>query len=308
MEKKYHKVAILSGGLSAEREVSLVSARGSYDALIRLGYDAHLIDPADKDFVQKLIDLKPEAVLNMLHGNYGEDGTVQGVLEYLRIPYSHSNVGTSAIAMDKAATKALLSHHGLPVAISIEGTVSEIIKNKHKVPFPAVLKPVSEGSSVGVFILEKPEDLPPRMASLDNKKQYMLEKYIVGREMTVAVLDGRALAVTEIIANDTSFYDYKAKYAKGGSSHIIPAELPEEVYNKMLDYASKAHKVLGCRGVSRTDFRYNPSDSHGIIILEVNTQPGMTPTSLVPEQAIHVGISYDELVQILIEGATCLHA
>lgn len=307
MQRKYHKIAVLSGGISAERDVSINSAKGAYDALLRKGYDPHLIDPQDSAWPHNLMDLKPDAVLNMLHGNFGEDGIVQGLLENLRLPYSHSGVSSSAIAMDKAATKCLLAHHGLPVAPSIEGSRDYILENKHKVPFPAVLKPVSEGSSIFIKILETEDDLSD--AIFPDKSQeysrYMLEKFIAGREMTVSVLDGKALAVTEIMTGE-EFYDYKAKYSAGGSRHVIPAKLPAEIATKMLHMAEKAHDILQCHTVSRTDFRYNETDSHGIIILETNTQPGMTPTSLLPEQAEYAGIGFDDLVEIITENASCL--
>jgi len=307
MQKKYHKIAILSGGVSAERDVSISSAKGAYDALLRKGYDAHLVDPKDSSWPYNLMDLKPDAVLNMLHGNFGEDGVVQGLLENLRLPYSHSGVSSSAIAMDKAATKCLLAHHGLPVAHSIEGDRDYILENANKVPFPAVLKPVSEGSSIFIKILEKQSDLSD--TTFPDKSQeysrYMLEKFIPGREVTVSVLNGKALGVTEIITNET-FYDYKAKYSTGGSYHVIPADLPNDIATKMMHMAEKAHDIIGCHTVSRTDFRYNETDSHGIIILEINTQPGMTPTSLLPEQAEYAGIGFDDLVEIITENASCL--
>ncbi|MEM6603101.1 MAG: D-alanine--D-alanine ligase [Pseudomonadota bacterium] len=304
MNRKYHRIAVLSGGTSAEREVSLVSARGSYEALIRLGYDAHLVDPADKNWPTNLIELKADAVLNMLHGTYGEDGVVQGLLESLQLPYSHSGVRASALAMDKSVTKYMLAHYGLPVAHSIAASPKDIMSRADDIEFPCVLKPVSEGSSKAIFILESAEQIPKSFLENSSYKQFMLEKYIPGRELTVSVLNGKAMAVTEITSGN-SFYDYEAKYSTGGSQHIIPADLPRDIYNKLMDYAEKAHEILGCRGVTRTDFRYDESDSCGIIILEINTQPGMTPTSLVPEQAAYIGLSYDELVQTLTEDASC---
>lgn len=305
IEKKFHKIAVLSGGLSSERAVSIVSAQGCFDALIEKGYAPYLIDPQDKDWVQQLIVLQPDAVLNMLHGRYGEDGQVQGVLESLHFPYSHSGVCSSAIAMDKTATKKILEHHGLPVAPSVEVSRYDFFEKAQSISFPCILKPVREGSSVDICILENKDQVPENL--LENKKKsrrYMLEKFIPGREMTVSVVNGEALAVTEIML-PKALYDYEAKYTNGIAAHQVPANLPKDIYNKMMDYAVQAHDILGCKGVSRTDFRYDETDSDGIVILEINTQPGMTPTSLVPEQAEHKGISYPDLVQIMVEDASC---
>ena len=306
MEKKYHKIAVLAGGLSAEREVSLVSGKGCLEALLRQGYDAYILDPQDKDWILSLIENRPDAVLNALHGRYGEDGTVQGVLESLNIPYSHSGVTASAVAMDKVVTKAILAKHGLPVAYGFELAPQDLEDNIPKIPFPCVIKPINEGSSVGVIIAHRPEDifiknLPPEILS---HKKIMVETYIAGREVTVAVLQDKALTVTEIIPQ-RDFYNYESKYAAGGSKHQVPADIPQDIFEKLKDYALQAHHILGCHSVSRTDFRYNPDDSHAIIILEINTQPGMTPTSLVPEQAEYMGIGYDALVMLMTEDAVC---
>lgn len=303
MSKKYQKIVVLAGGTSAEREVSLVSGKGSYEALLRLGYDSHLVDPASPDWPFNLIDLKPDAVLNMLHGQYGEDGTVQGLLETLKLPYSHSGVTCSAITMNKIATKTMLSAYGLPCTDSLDGTFEEIKQDGSDFPFPAVLKPVSEGSSVGIYMVNSYEDLLKLEPIAVKNNHYMLERFIKGRELTVGVMAGKALAVTEIMPRN-HFYDYDSKYADKGSVHQVPANIPQDVYEAMMDYAEQAHHILGCEGVSRTDFRYDETDSCAIIILEVNNQPGMTPTSLVPEQAAYQGISYDELVSYLTENAS----
>lgn len=313
IHKHYHKVAVLSGGTSKERPVSLVSAQKSYEALLRKGYDAYLLDTADKDWVLSLIQNRPDAVLNMLHGRFGEDGVIQGVLESLQIPYSHSGVTASAVAMDKVYTKMILATHGLSVPDGfvaaprdIYAVMTQKIADKTLV-LPVVVKPINEGSSVGVIIAHdldalKPEHFPPEMLEY---KSLMVEQFIAGRELTVSVFQGKAMTVTEITSPNT-FYDYKAKYTAGGSHHIVPADIEQPYFNQLLNDAVKAHTVLGCKGVSRTDFRYcSLGDSPAIFILEVNTQPGMTPTSLVPEQAQFLNIAYDDLVALLVEDASC---
>ncbi len=311
--KHYHKIAVLSGGTSKERPVSLVSAQKSYEALLRKGYDAYLLDTADKDWVLNLIQNRPDAVLNMLHGRFGEDGVIQGVLESLGIPYSHSGVTASAVAMDKVYTKMILAAHGLSVPDGFVAAPSDIyavmtqkIADK-TLSLPVVIKPINEGSSVGVIIAHdlealKPENFPPEILDYDS---LMVEQFIAGRELTVSVFQGKAMTVTEITSPNT-FYDYKAKYTAGGSQHIVPADIEQPHFNQLLSDAVKAHTVLGCKGVSRTDFRYcSLGDSPAIFILEVNTQPGMTPTSLVPEQAQFLNMTYDELVALLVEDASC---
>lgn len=313
IHKKYHKIAVLSGGISKERAVSLVSAQKSYEALLRQGYDAYLLDTADKNWVLHLINHRPDAVLNMLHGRFGEDGVIQGVLEALQIPYSHSGVTASAVAMDKVYTKMILAANGLPVPAGFVANPADIyrvmeqkIANK-TLSLPVVVKPINEGSSVGVIIAHDLEALqqknfPPEMLDYNS---LIVEQFIAGQELTVSVFQDKAMTVTEITSPNT-FYDYKAKYSAGGSQHIVPAEIEQPYFNQLLDYAAQAHKILGCKGVSRTDFRYcSLGDSPAIFILEVNTQPGMTPTSLVPEQAQFLNIAYDELVALLVEDASC---
>jgi D-alanine-D-alanine ligase len=311
-QKKYHKIAVLSGGISKERAVSLVSAQKSYEALLRQGYHAYLLDTADKDWVKQLIDNRPDAVLNMLHGRFGEDGIIQGVLEALQIPYSHSGVTASAVAMDKVYTKMILAAHGLPVPAGfvarpcdIYDTMQHAIRD-NRLNLPVVVKPINEGSSVGVIIAHdlealKIQNLPPEILDYET---LIVEKFIAGKELTVSVFQDKAMTVTEITSPE-KFYDYKAKYSIGGSKHIVPADIPEPYFSQLLDYAAQAHKILGCKGVSRTDFRYCLSDSPAIFILEINTQPGMTPTSLVPEQAQFLNITYDTLVALLVEDSSC---
>jgi D-alanine-D-alanine ligase len=311
-QKKYHKIAVLSGGISKERAVSLVSAQKSHQALLRGGYDAYLLDTADSDWVQQLISNRPDAVLNMLHGRFGEDGVIQGVLEALQIPYSHSGVTASAVAMDKVYTKMILASHGLPVPAGFVASPNDIhamMQQKQadkSLSLPVVIKPINEGSSVGVIIAHdlealKTHNFPPEMLDYQH---LIVEQFIAGRELTVAVFQDKAMTVTEITSPD-KFYDYKAKYSAGGSQHIVPADIPEPYFSQLLDYAEQAHKILGCKGVTRTDFRYSLGDSPAIFILEINTQPGMTPTSLAPEQAQFLNITYDELVALLVEDASC---
>ncbi|MFT6083956.1 MAG: D-alanine-D-alanine ligase [Alphaproteobacteria bacterium] len=311
-QKKFHKIAVLSGGISQERDVSLVSAKQSCDALIKENYNAYLLDTAEPNWIQSLINQRPDAVLNMLHGRFGEDGVVQGVLESLKIPYTHSGVTASAIAMDKVHTKTILESHGLPVPKGFTAKpcdIYDIMRQKqieNTLSLPVVVKPVNEGSSVGVIIAYTLDDLklsnfPPEMQTYDI---LMIEQFIAGREFTVSVFQGNPMTVTEILMPDR-FYDYEAKYTQGGSKHIVPAQLPPQDFTLMMDYATKAHKVLNCKGVTRTDFRYGLGDSPAIFILEINTQPGMTPTSLVPEQAQFLNIDYQTLVAMMVEDASC---
>jgi D-alanine-D-alanine ligase len=303
---KFHRVAVLLGGRSAEREVSLVSGRGCAQALRDESFDVVEIDAKD-DLAQQLTAAKPDAVFNALHGRWGEDGCVQGLLELMRIPYSHSGVLASALAMHKQLAKDVFRAAGLPVVKSIVAD-RRAAGASHLMEPPYVVKPVNEGSSVGVFIIRKGDNRPP--AELGSESwtlgdQMMVEEYVPGRELTVAVLGGRALAVTEIVPK-TNFYDYEAKYAAGGSHHVVPAEVPAAVADEALRLAERAHAVLGCRGVTRTDFRYDDTDrTSRLVTLEINTQPGMTPTSLVPEQAVHAGMSYGALCRWIVEDASC---
>jgi D-alanine-D-alanine ligase len=295
------------GGWSAERPVSLVTGKGCAEALRAEGFRVTEID-VGRDIAEVLIKLKPDVCFNALHGQWGEDGCVQGLLEILNIPYTHSGVLASAVAMHKERTKAVYRSAGLPI-------VNDIVCSRHDVSRqtaikpPFVIKPVNQGSSVGVFIIRSGDNRPPEQLTSPDWNlgdEVMVEAFVPGRELTVAVMDGKALAVTEIVPR-TKFYDFDAKYAEGGSEHVVPAKLHPEAYQSAMDLAEKAHAVLGCRGISRTDFRYDDTQGEPgrIILLETNTQPGMTPTSLAPEQAAYKGISYQALCRWLVEDASC---
>jgi D-alanine-D-alanine ligase len=300
--RTFPRVVVLKGGLSAEREVSLVSGRECASALRRAGYEVIEID-AGRDVARALSDAAPDAVFNALHGRWGEDGCVQGILEWLSIPYTHSGVLASALAMDKARTKEAYRAAGLPVAESLIAPRAEVIAGHPMAP-PYVVKPNNEGSSVGVYIVHEHANGPAQLAD-DAPEILMVERFVPGRELTVAVMGERALAVTDIIAV-SGWYDYHAKYADGGSRHVVPADLPAEILDACLAYALTAHQALGCRGLSRTDFRWDEARGlEGLVLLETNTQPGMTPTSLAPEQAAHCGISFEELCDWLMEDASC---
>ncbi len=298
-------IAILMGGISAEREVSLVSGKACADALRLSGAKVSLVD-AGRDLATVLADLKPDVALNCLHGEWGEDGAVQGILETLEIPYTHSGVGASALAMDKTKAKIILKAAGVPVP---EGGLFPRgdIAAHHVLKPPYVVKPNAEGSSVGVIRVMDGANRPPAEVLETGAPEDLLlvEPYIAGRELTAAVLEGeegpRALAVTEIIAA-TGFYDYTAKYSEGGSRHVVPAEIPADVTERALRLAERAHAALGCRGLSRTDFRFD-ADGAGLVALEVNTQPGMTPLSLAPEQAAYKNITFAALVEWLVRDA-----
>ncbi len=288
------------GGPSAEREVSLVSGSECSQGLRDAGFDVVEIDAGD-DLPEQLRATKPDAVFNALHGRWGEDGCVQGILEWMGIPYTHSGVMASAVAMDKERAKAVYEAEGLPIAESILATPASIAAG-HVMKPPYVVKPYNEGSSVGIHIVTGGANTSPQVNTPDAPERLMVERYIPGRELTVAVMDGEALAVTEIIAE--GWYDYAAKYEAGGSRHEVPANLPEDITARCLDIAVRAHNALGCRGVSRSDFRYDP-EAGDLIILETNTQPGMTPTSLVPEQAAYKGTSFSDLVAWMVGDASC---
>ncbi|MCJ8144661.1 D-alanine--D-alanine ligase [Ancylobacter sp. A5.8] len=299
-------VAVLMGGWSSEREVSLRSGEACAKAGESVGLRMTRVD-VGRDVAQVLTQLKPDVVLNALHGPYGEDGTIQGLLEFLQIPYTHSGVLASALAMDKAQAKIILAAHGIPLA---EGKVVSRLEaaRAHVMERPYVLKPVNEGSSVGVFIVPEDQEHPPQeltRADWPHGELILAERYIPGLELTCAVMNDEPLGVIEI-QSDLRFYDYEAKYAPGGSRHILPAQILPNVYQKAQMLAVKAHRALGCRGISRTDFRYDDrtGDESGLIVLEVNTQPGMTETSLVPELAAHAGHSFGELVKWMVEDAS----
>ena len=294
-------VAVLMGGWSAEREVSLVSGAACANALKEAGYDVTPIDvQRDMGALMTRLYPKPNAVFNALHGRYGEDGCVQGLLDILAIPYTHSGLLASAIAMDKPMAKRLFALAGIPVAEHILASPDEVLAGD-LLPRPYVVKPANEGSSVGVQIIRNGDNGPVINEGMAGESQMMVESFIPGRELTVAVKGGKALAVTEV-KTDRGFYDYDAKYVDGGSTHEVPAIIDKTLEAEVMRLAEIAHEVLGCRGVSRADFR---CDGERLVILEVNTQPGMTPTSLVPEQAAHVGISFPELVSWMVENAEC---
>lgn len=292
-------VAVLMGGCSAERQVSLVSGAAVAAGLAEAGYRVSSIDPGgDVAALIAALTPAPDAVFNALHGRYGEDGCVQGILNMLRIPYTHSGLLASALAMHKAMAKRLFADAGIACAEHRIVAPAELTKGD-VLPRPYVLKPLNEGSSVGVRIVRGGDPLPSAADDWAAGAEVMVERFIPGRELTVAVMGDRALAVTEI-ATDRGFYDYDAKYAAGGSTHVIPAQVPAKVYDEALALAVAAHQALGCRGVSRADFRL---DGDRLYILEVNTQPGMTPTSLLPEQAAYAGIPFRDLVSWIVEQA-----
>lgn len=294
-------VAVLMGGTSAERDVSLSSGRECARALRAAGYEVVEVD-AGPDLPARLSAIRPDVVFNALHGPLGEDGCVQGLLEWMGLPYTHSGVRASALAMDKQRTKDIYRAAGLPVVPSVLAS-REAVRKAHVMPPPYVVKPFDEGSSVGVWIVGADSNGPPQ---LDDKMpaEVMVEAYAPGRELTVSVLGDRALTVTEIITE--GWYDYDAKYRPGGSSHVVPAALPAEIFDACMEYALRAHRALGCRGLSRTDFRWDDTRGlDGLILLETNTQPGMTPTSLSPEQAAHCGLSFPDLCRWLVEDASC---
>lgn len=300
-------VAVLMGGWSNERPVSLSSGGQCAAALRRAGYQVSEVD-VGRDIANVLLELKPDVAFNALHGPFGESGMIQGVLELLQIPYTHSGVLASALAMDKHQAKIMLKAAGIPVTDHVIVSRPEAARSHVMAP-PYVIKPIAEGSSFGVFIVKTGTSHPPQEILREDwncGEEIMVERYIPGRELTCAVMGDVALGVTEIVT-DLSFYNYEAKYAKGGSVHIIPAQLQPKIYDKVQKLSLAAHAALGCRGVTRCDFRFN--DAAGpdgeLVCLEINTQPGMTATSLVPEQAVHAGHSYEELVAWMVEDASC---
>jgi D-alanine-D-alanine ligase len=301
-------VAILMGGWSAERDVSLATGRACGDALEDQDYKVTPID-VQPDIATVLQATAPDVVFNALHGRVGEDGTIQGLLEVLRIPYTHSGVLASALAMHKARAKDIMTAAGIPVPDGHVVHRTEAAKT-HVMPAPYVVKPVNEGSSVGVIIVREDRSHPPQELLREDwpfGEQVLVERYIPGRELTCAVLGGKALGVIEIKPATGVFYDYDAKYVKGGSIHVLPAEIKPNIYQQVQELALTAHQALGCRGVSRADLRYDdtPGGTGDLVVLEVNTQPGMTETSLVPELAAHAGYSFGELVRWMVEDASC---
>ncbi|MDO6586099.1 D-alanine--D-alanine ligase [Salipiger sp. 1_MG-2023] len=295
------KVAVLLGGPSAEREVSLSSGRECAAALRGEGFNVTEVD-AGPDLAERLVALAPDVVFNALHGRWGEDGCVQGLLEWLGLPYTNSGVLASALAMDKERTKAAYRAAGLPVVESLLASKAQI-EAAHLMAPPYVVKPYNEGSSVGVYLVQEGANAPPRLSE-DMPETLMVETYAPGRELTTTVVGDRALTVTDILTD--GWYDYDAKYKVGGSRHVLPAQIPQDIFDACLDYALRAHEALGCRGVSRTDFRWDEARGRdGLILLETNTQPGMTPTSLAPEQAAHCGMSFGQLCRWMVEDASC---
>jgi D-alanine-D-alanine ligase len=299
-------VAVLMGGWSAEREVSLRSGKACAEALTRRGYRVTRID-VGRDIATVLTTVKPDVALNVLHGRPGEDGTLQGILEILAVPYTHSGVMASAVAMQKDVAKVLFRAAAVPVPEGLVVPRLEAAKS-HLLPPPYVIKPIAEGSSVGVFIVREDHGHPPQELNREDwpyGERVIVEKYIPGKELTCAVIGAEALGVIEIVPT-VRFYDYEAKYAPGGSKHLLPAPISPFVYQEVRRLALAAHRALGCRGVSRADFRYDDrvEATGGLVCLEVNTQPGMTETSLVPELAAHAGIAFDELVQWMVEDAS----
>ena len=296
------KVLLVHGGFSAERPVSLSSKDDIATALKSKGYDVIEHDLTDAAaFLDVLKAEKPDVVYNGLYGNWGEDGEIQGVLDLLQIPYTHSGLKASALGMDKNITKLLAAQYGVKTAVGEKLTAAEYKKNGSKIPYPHVVKPLCDGSSVGVFIVQNAEDAC-KVDYPDMNVNVLVEQYISGREFTVMCLEGKAYVVTELKAAN-AFYDYEAKYTAGVTQHILPADIADDVRDTCLKYAETVHRALGCRMLSRCDFRYNPDD--GVVFLEINTNPGMTSLSLVPEQAKYIGISYADLCAKLVENAAC---
>lgn len=300
------RVAVLMGGVSAEREVSLVTGAAVTKSLNSAGYDATAIDVRDpREMIQRLSDLKAEVAFNALHGRLGEDGCVQGVLELLGLPYTHSGVAASALAMDKPLAKRLFAAAGIPVAEGVVVGRDELLR---QAPFdpPFVVKPPNEGSSVGVWIVKSAGDLAEfAKQPWPFDSHVLVERYVPGREITVAVMGDRALGVLEIRPRQ-GFYDYTAKYTEGKADHLVPAPIGEDARREAMRLALLAHQTLGCRGVTRADFRYDDTGTDKrFYLLEVNTQPGMTPLSLVPEIAAASGINFEQLVGWMVENAAC---
>ena len=301
-------VAVLNGGWDSERPVSLRSGEACAGALERAGYRVSRID-VDRDIMRVLEALKPDVAFNALHGPWGEGGAMQGMLETLRIPYTHSGILASALAMNKEKAKLAFLAVGIPVAHGVVTSRFEAAK-EHVMAPPYVVKPVAQGSSFGVIIVTADRSHPPQELTRDDWPYgdiVMVEKFVAGRELTVGVMGGEAMDIIEILPQGQEFYDYDAKYAPGGSRHVLPAEIKRNIYQTVQMLAVRAHAALGCRGVSRADFRFDDQgDGSGeLVLLEVNTQPGMTATSLVPEMAAHAGLSFEALVSWMVEDASC---
>lgn len=304
MTRKNLRIAVVYGGWSPEREVSAVSGKKMVVAARTAGYNVVAID-ARQDITNQISEVEPDIILNALHGIWGEDGCAQGIFETLNIPYSHSGVLASALAMDKRKSKNVFQSIGIDVAKDIAVSRADAVKS-HPLQRPYVVKPISNGSSLGVVIVGEDDPIPSDILLSDNwtfGDNLMAEEFVPGRELTVGVLGGEPLAVTEIMPSN-HFYDYEAKYEIGGSEHTLPAEVSQSVADRALEVSHNAHEILGCRGVTRADFRYDESNDR-LVLLEMNTQPGMTPTSLVPEQAAYRGMSFEDLVVWMIEDASC---
>lgn len=296
------KVMVLMGGFSSEREVSIDSGKNIAEALEKSDYQVIEHDLTDtKKFLAAVNKEKPDVIFNALHGNWGEDGTIPALLDLLQIPYTHSGMTASVVGMNKYLTKLVAERANIKTAFSRKMTVKEFIANGPTLARPFVVKPVSDGSSVGVFIVKKPEDIF-KIRYNDPEMELLVEKYIPGRELTVMCYKGKAHVVTELKTKE-GFYNYENKYTTGKTFHILPADLPKDVTQTCLSYAETIHAKLNCKTVSRSDFRYNPED--GVVFLEINTHPGMTSLSLVPEQAKYMGISYEQLCSNLVEEASC---
>jgi len=307
MSQSHKHVAVLMGGRSAEREVSLNSGKACAKALEEKGYRVTPID-VDNDIARVLQAVRPDVAFNALHGPQGEDGTIQGLLEILKIPYTHSGVLASALAMDKERAKHIMRAAGVSVPDGLVVSRMEVAR-RHVLPPPYVVKPIAEGSSVGVIIVREGRAHPPQEVGREDwqfGEEVMVEPFIAGRELTCAVMGDEALGVIDIRAATGEFYDYDAKYSDGGSIHILPAELSPNIYQRVQELALTAHQALGCRGVSRADLRYDdtPGGTGALVVLEVNTQPGMTATSLVPEMAAYAGYPFGELVRWIVEDAS----
>ena len=296
------KVLVLMGGFSAERDISLITGKGVAKALKKKNYKVVCYDLKNGfKFVEKLKKEKPDVVFNALHGNFGEDGEIQGMLDVLQIPYTHSGLKASILGMDKNLTKFVAVQNNITIADSEKMIFAEFKKNGTKIKMPYVVKPVSDGSSVGVYIVKNNKD-KEKVFYENDEREILVEKFIKGQEITVSVLNGKALGVTEIRPK-VEFYNYEAKYTNGITQHIIPAEIPTDVSKQAKKYAETLHQALGCHTISRCDFIYNPAD--GVVFLEINTNPGMTPLSLVPEQAKYAGLTYDDVCVALVEEASC---
>lgn len=296
------KVLVLMGGFSAERDISLITGKGVAKALKKKNYNVVCYDLKNGfKFVEKLKKEKPDVVFNALHGNFGEDGEIQGMLDVLQIPYTHSGLKTSILGMDKNLTKFIAAQNGIPIADSEKMTFADFKKKGTKIKIPYVVKPVSDGSSVGVYIVKNNKD-KEKVFYENDEREILVEKFIKGQEITISVLNGKALGITEIRPK-VEFYNYEAKYTDGITQHIIPAEIPVDISKEAKKYAETLHQALGCHTISRCDFIYN--SVNGVVFLEINTNPGMTPLSLVPEQAKYAGLTYEDVCVTLVEEASC---